>query len=260
MWPGIQPANPRSSSKDEKLKLWETLKAYAAPGRTFIAGTGYESARETIKLSNTAADMGFDAALVLTPHYYRSQMQRPECQIAYYHAVADASKIPVIIYNFPGVAGIDVPVETILKIAAHPNIAGIKESSGDLVKVKALVEAAPPHFQVAVGAGPKYFASLQLGARGGILAVGDILPGALVELHRLFRAGDVAAAGAVQDAIAEAAGIPPNFSIPGIKYAMELKGFVGGPVRLPLVPLADADKLRIQAILAAIESHSATVA
>jgi 4-hydroxy-2-oxoglutarate aldolase len=247
-------------AKSEKLKIWETLKAAAAPGRTLVAGAAYESVRETIDMVNSAAALGFDAALLLSPHYYRAILQRPANQLAYYHAVADAARIPLVIYNFPQITGLDVSAETVAELAAHPNIVAIKESSGDLVKVKALMDHVPSHFQVTVGAGGKYFASLELGVRGGVLAVGDILPGAVIELHNLYRAGDIAGARALQDHLAEFCAIPPNFSIPGIKYAMDLKGLAGGQPRLPLLPLPPEDKPKIEAILQAAESRVATVA
>lgn len=244
-------------AKDEKLKIWETLKATAAPGRTLVAGAAYESVRETIKMVNAAADLGFDAALLLSPHYYRALMTKPESQLAYYRTVADSAKIPLIIYNFPQITGLDVSAETVAQLAAHPNIVAIKESSGDLVKVKALLDQAPSHFQVTVGAGGKYFASLELGARGGILAIGDIVPAAAIELHNLYRAGDHAAASALQDAIMDVCNLPPTYGIPGIKYAMDLKGFVGGQARLPLLPLAEEAKPKIAAMLQGVETQAA---
>jgi 4-hydroxy-2-oxoglutarate aldolase len=244
-------------AKDEKLKIWETLKATAAPGRTLVAGAAYESVRETIKMVKAAAEIGFDAALLLSPHYYRALMTKPESQLAYYRAVADASKIPLIIYNFPQITGLDVSADTVAELATHPNIAAIKESSGDLVKVKALMDQVPAHFQVTVGAAGKYFASLELGVRGGILAIGDIIPAAAIELHNLYRAGDRAAAGALQDAIMDVCNLPPTYGIPGIKYAMDWKGFVGGQARLPLLPLAEEAKPKIAAMLQAVETRAA---
>ncbi len=247
-------------AKDEKLKIWETVKNSSAPGRILIAGAAYESVRETVRMAHSAAARGFDAALLMTPHYYRAQMQRPESQLSYYRAVADASEVPVLIYNFPQVTGLDIPAEVVAQLAAHANIAGIKESSGDLVKVKALMESVPSGFQVVVGAAAKYFASLSLGAAGGILAIGDAIPSATLEIHARFRAGDLAGASAVQDRIAEACTVAPVYGIQGLKYAMDLKGFAGGPVRLPLQPVAEADKPRIAAMFHGIENRAATSA
>src|SRR5512140_324881 len=122
-------------STDEKLKIWETVRDAAAPGKLLIAGTGAEAVKETIELTNAAAGMGYAAAMVRTPHYFKNQMNRPEAQLTYYRTVADAAKIPLIIYNFPQATGLDIPAEVVIQLAAHPNIAGMKESSGNIEKV-----------------------------------------------------------------------------------------------------------------------------
>lgn len=120
-------------NREEKLQLLQTVRE-AAGEKTLIAGVGAESVRETVRLIDAAARLKYHAALVLTPHYYRGQMSRPETQIAFFRAVAGSSALPVLIYDFPQMTGIDLPLDVVIQLSEHPNIIGIKESSADLEK------------------------------------------------------------------------------------------------------------------------------
>ena len=191
--------------------------------------------------------MGYHAALVITPHYYRGQMQRAESQAAFYRAVADASPLPVILYNIPQNTGIDLAVETVRELAGHPNIVAIKESSADPRKAASLVRGVPGSFPVLVGSSARFHECLTIGATGGILAIANAFPECVVRIHERYRAGDVAGSREAQAAIVEAAGVAPRFGIQGLKYGMELRGYYGGPVRLPLLPLDAAQKDEITA-------------
>ncbi len=230
-------------SREERLRVFETVRE-CADGRTLLAGAGVESVRETVALVNAAAALGYDAALVLTPHYYRAQMLRPESQTGFFRAVADAAQIPILIYNFPQMTGIDLAVEVVAELAEHPNIAGVKESSADLDKIAALVRSVPVGFPVLVGASAKFYQAVELGASGGILAVANVLPEAALEIW----AGSAEA----QRRVVEAAGVAPKYGIQGLKYALDLRGFYGGPARLPLVPLDDAQKHEIEALFSGL--------
>jgi 4-hydroxy-2-oxoglutarate aldolase len=126
-------------SDQERRDVLKTAIAAAAPNKVMIAGTGIESARETLRLTEHAAELRYDAAMVRTPHYYKKQMA-PANLLAFYRTVADRSALPIIIYNFPQATGYDIPAELVIELAGHPNIIAIKESSGDLDKVKAMVE------------------------------------------------------------------------------------------------------------------------
>src|ERR1700693_2216152 len=126
-------------SDQERRDVLKTALAAATPSRVMIAGTGAESAHETLQLTEYAAELGYDAALVRTPHYYKKQML-PSNLLAFYRTVADRSPLPIIIYNFPQATGYDMPAELVIELAGHPNIVAIKESSGNLDKVKQLVE------------------------------------------------------------------------------------------------------------------------
>src|ERR1700733_5394574 len=127
-------------SDEERRDVLKAARAAAAPNKVLIAGTGIESAIETLRLTEYAAELGYDVAMVRTPHYYKKQMQAANL-LAFYRTVADRSPLPVIIYNFPQATGYDIPAEIVIELAGHPNLIGIKESSGDGEKVRKVVEA-----------------------------------------------------------------------------------------------------------------------
>lgn len=126
-------------SDQEKRDVFKVARESAAPNKVLIAGTGIESAIETLRLTEYAAEIGYDVAMVRTPHYYKKQMQSAN-MLAFYRTVADRSPIPVIVYNFPQATGYDIPAEVMIELAEHPNLIGIKESSGDVEKVRKMVE------------------------------------------------------------------------------------------------------------------------
>src|SRR5438105_11237512 len=127
-------------SDQERRDVLKAAMEAAAPHKVMIAGTGNESAIETLRLTEYAASLGYDAAMVRTPHYYKAQMNKPQNMLAFYRTVADRSPLPVIIYNFPQATGYDIPSEIVIELAEHPNLIGIKESSGDVEKVRKMVE------------------------------------------------------------------------------------------------------------------------
>ena len=222
---------------DERLQLMEWVREASAPGKTLIAGVGAESVYETVRVANRAAEMGYQVALTLTPFYYRNQMHRPETQALFFRAVADQSKLPVLLYNIPQVTGYDLPVDTIADLSQHPNIIGMKDSSGNLEKMKQTIAAVKPGFQVLSGAGVSFHDALELGATGAILAVANALPYACVTIWEAFRTREQVAAKDWQSRILPASKIiATKYGIPGLKHAMDLNGYYGGPPRLPFVP------------------------
>jgi 4-hydroxy-2-oxoglutarate aldolase len=239
--------------KEEKRCLFQAVRE-SADGKVLIAGTGAESVRETLSQIRDAAASGYDAALVITPHYYRGQMARPESQLTFFRAVADESPIPLLIYNFPQMTGIDLAVETVAQLAEHPNIRGIKESSADIDKIGGLLKGLPREFPVVVGPSSKLHASLRLGATGGITAFANAAPARTLLIYDRFRAGDIEGSSAAQQQILEASGVAPKYGIQGLKHAMDLKGFAGGPCRLPLLPLDAAQKSEIETLFRDIEN------
>jgi 4-hydroxy-2-oxoglutarate aldolase len=238
--------------RDEKFQVYRTVREEAADGKVLIAGTAAESARETLALIAEAARIGYHAALVITPHYYRAQMSRPETQIAFFRAVADSSALPVLIYDFPQMTGIDLHLDAVRQLAEHTNILGIKESSADLDKVGSLTSGLPEKFTVLVGSSAKFHECLSLGATGGILAIANAVPHAAQLIYDRYRSGDTQGSRDAQRAIVDAAGVAPRYGVQGLKYGMDRKGYFGGPARLPLLPLDAQQKAEIEVLFRGI--------
>ena len=216
--------------------MMELVKQATAPGKILIAGVGTDGVHETVAMANRAAEIGFDVALVLTPFYFRTQMHRPDTQALFFRAVADRSKLPVLLYNIPQVTGYDLPSETIAELSEHPNIIGMKDSSGNMERMAANVKAAQPGFQILCGAGGLFHEALRLGASGAILAIANALPYACVTIWEAFRTRQEEAGNDWQERIRPAAQlIGAKYGIPGLKHAMDLNGYYGGPPRLPFV-------------------------
>ena len=232
---------------EEKYTMWDEVAKYAAADKLLIAGTGAESVRETVLLTNRAAEMGYKAAMVRTPHYYKNLVNRGDAQMLYYRAVADQSKIPLIIYNWPQTTGVDIPVETVVGLSEHPNVIAIKESSGNLEKVMKMVREVKHGFQVLVGSAPTLWPSLLMGACGAILAYANAAPYSVIAIWEAYRAREEAAGMDWQGRIGRpAALVTTKYGIPGLKYAMDLNGYYGGPPRLPLTPPTAEAKREIE--------------
>ncbi|MFZ0592760.1 MAG: dihydrodipicolinate synthase family protein [Bryobacteraceae bacterium] len=242
-------------STNERIQLFEWVKEAAADGKALIAGTATESVRETVCIVNRAAEIGYHAALVLGPRYFRNLMHRPETQALFYRAVADQARIPILVYNFPNVTGYDIPVDTLATLSEHPNIAGMKDSSGNVEKLGATVKAVKAGFQVLSGSGTTFWPALQAGAAGGILAFADCAPYACVTIWEAFRTRDYEAAEDWQNRILLAAKlVTATYGIPGLKHAMDLNGYYGGPPRLPLIPASAEARADIEQALQGIKS------
>ena len=222
---------------EEKHELWAWVAEYAAPEKLLMAGTGMESVRETVELTNRAAGLGYKAAMVRTPHYYKNLVNNAAAQTLYFRAVADQTKIPLMIYNWPQATGVDIPAEAVAALSEHPNIIAVKESSGNLEKVMQMVREVRPGFQVLVGSAPTLYPSLVVGAVGAVLAFANAAPLATVAIWEACRKREYAAAADWQNRIARPAVlVTTRYGVPGLKYAMDLKGYYGGPPRLPLTP------------------------
>jgi 4-hydroxy-2-oxoglutarate aldolase len=239
---------------DEKFTMWELVAKHAAPEKLLIAGTGMEGVRETVCLTNRAAEMGYKAAMVRTPHYYKNLVNNAAAQALYFRAVADQSKIPLIIYNWPQATGVDIPVDAVVALSEHPNIVAIKESSGNLEKVMQMIREVKHGFQVMVGSAPTLWPSLLMGACGAILAYANAAPYSVIAIWEAYRTRDDAAGLDWQNRIGRASAlVTTKYGIPGLKYAMDLNGYYGGPPRLPLcVPTPEA-KLEIEAAFAELK-------
>ena len=240
---------------EEKLELFGLVAEAAAPEKLLMAGTGVESVRETVALTNKAAEMGYKAAMVRTPHYYKNLLARGEAQALYFRAVADQSKIPLMIYNWPQSTGVDIPAETVAALSEHPNIIAIKESSGNLEKVMQMIRTVKPGFQVLVGSAPTLYPSLMIGAVGAVLAYANASPYSVVAIWEAFRTREYEAALDWQNRIGRAAAlVTAKYGVPGLKHAMDLNGYYGGPPRLPLALVGPEARREIEEAFAGLRS------
>lgn len=222
-------------TSSEKVQLFEWVAQYAAPEKLLIAGTGVESVRETVALTNRAAEIGYKAAMVRTPHYYKNLLNNAAAQKVYFGAVADQAKIPILIYNWPQTTGVDIPAEAVAELSNHPNIVGIKESSGNLEKVMQMIREVKKGFHVLTGSAPTLAPSLAVGCSGAVLAFANAAPYACISIWEAHRTREPEAAMDWQNRIARAAHlVTAKYGVPGLKYAMDLAGYYGGPPRLPL--------------------------
>lgn len=229
-------------SEAERDRVLAAAREAIPRDKAFIAGTGTNSTLHTIRQSKRAAELGADAAIVITPHYFTKGFSQAAAQVRHYLAVADASPIPVMIYNFPVNTGINLEAEAVAKIAEHLNVCGIKDSSGNIPQCAQIIDQTPKSFHVLVGAASALLPSLAIGSSGGIVALGLISAREFCDVYALARAGrwDEAREIAARMMAADR-GIAGRYGIGGLKAALDLQGFYGGPCRQPLgTPDGDA--------------------
>ncbi len=236
-------------SRAEIEQVWAAAREAAGSEKILIAGTGVDSTAETIAQTNRAAELGYHVALVKTPYYYKAQMTA-EVHAEHYLRVADAARIPLLIYSVPQFTGVAVEAPLVARLAQHPNIIGIKESSGVMQRVGEIIHLAPAGFQTLVGSATTFYPSMALGAVGGILAAADFLPELCVALYDACIAGDHALARKLQARLLEPTiTLVAKLGISGVKYAMDRAGYYGGPARRPLLPLNEAQKQEAELVL-----------
>jgi 4-hydroxy-tetrahydrodipicolinate synthase len=244
-------------TRAEVEQVFSAVREAAAPGRILVAGTGSESTPETISRNKAAANLGFDGVLVKTPSFYKSALNA-DTLAEHYVRVADASKLPVILYSIPQLTGVALEADLVARLAEHPNIIGIKESSGNVQRVGEIIAAVPEGFQVVVGSADTLYASLLLGAVGGVLALADCLPELCIELYRAVAADQRASARGLNRRILPASKkIVRQLGIAGLKCAMDYRGYYGGPVRGPLVPISAAQKREVEAVVNSLVATAA---
>lgn len=234
---------------DERLEVVRAARAVTPQDRLLIAGSGMESTRATIALTRHMAELGADAALVITPSYYKGRMT-PAALEAHFREVADASPLPVILYSVPANTGIDLPAASVVKLAQHPNIIGLKDSGGDITKIGLMLHQVPAGFQILAGSGGFLLSAMMLGATGGVVALANIAPRSLARMIAALGAGDLAEARAIQLRLIETnIAVTARFGVAGLKTALDMLGYHGGPVRAPLMPLPDEDAATLRNIL-----------
>jgi 4-hydroxy-2-oxoglutarate aldolase len=218
----------------ESDAIIETVRAHVPRDRTLIGGVGRESTGATIAAAKRAARIGVDVVLVRTPSFYKNVMTS-DAFVRHYTAVADASPVPVVLYNVSVFTGVNLLPDAVERLAAHPNIIGMKESNADLVQLAETIARTPDDFVVLGGSAPTFYHALCAGADGGVLAISSVVPDICVELFHLVRARRHAEALELQRRITPLGRLlGAMHGVAGLKYALDQIGFVGGPTRPPL--------------------------
>ena len=216
--------------------------------RSFIVGTGRESTRATIQAGHRAAHAGADAVLVRTPAFFKAQMTA-EVLDRHYREVADASPVPVLLYNVTMFTGVTLPVDSVARLAEHPNIVGMKESGSDIGYIADCVTRTPDDFTMLAGSATTFFHALCAGCDGGVLALASLFPADLVRMRDWVQAGKLDEARELQRRLTPIArSIGGIYGVAGLKAALDLLGYAGGPPRPPLRPASPAviDIIRTQ--------------
>ena len=230
----------KSLTEDEKLKILETVLRKKADHQLVMAGTGYESTRQTVAFSKKAAEMGADFVSVVTPSYFKKRLT-DEAMVGYYTDVADAVPMPLLAYNAPGFTGMTLSAGAVGKISRHPNIAGMKDTSTG--NMSSYLDACADDFSILAGTVSTLFPSMLLGATGGVVSLANAFPEICCELYEKFVAGDLESARNLHYTLFRLnRSVSGSFGVAGVKCAMEVGGFKGGDPRLPLLPLSDGDR------------------
>ncbi len=237
----------------EYLSVIEAARAEIPGESIFIAGAGQQSTQKTIAEIKLAARAGVDAVLVLTPYYYRPAITQ-EVLGNYYRAVAEGSPVPVILYSMPALTGINIDPPTVAQLSTHENIIGLKDSSGNLEGLKNTLSLVNRDFAVLTGNATILFDALVAGARGGILAVGCLVPEVCLEILKAVKAGDHKRAELLQSRLTPlAVAVTTRYGIGGLKAAMDLNGYKGGSVRAPLSSPANGVREELAQLLNEME-------
>lgn len=240
--------------ESERHTLLEAARQVIPADRWMLAGTGAESTRACVRRCKEAGERGADAVLVVAPHYYSNAMSTASLQ-AHYERVADESPVPVLLYNIPKYMHFRLDAELVARLAEHDNVIGMKDSSGDVAYLEHYIAASSDEFTVLTGHAGTVLRALQMGAKGGILAAALFVPDLCLELYRAYTEGRADVAEEAQRRLTPSAlEIVGRMGIPAVKYAMERSGYVGGPVRLPLLDASDADRAAVDQILQEIGS------
>jgi 4-hydroxy-2-oxoglutarate aldolase len=231
---------------DESDQVVAAVRDKVPRDRVLIAGTGRESTRATIAATKRAASLGVDAALVRTPSFFKT-LCTPALLIRHYTAVADASPIPVLLYNFPASTGVAFSAESVARLAEHKNIVGMKESGTDAALFAQFADVAPPSFAMLAGTGTVFYSDLCLGAVGGILAVAAVAPEICLRLLKAVQQGHHDEARQLQKKMTPLARlVTSGFGVPGLKAALDLAGYKGGDPRAPLAPATPEARQQIR--------------
>lgn len=232
---------------EEKLQVIAAA-VEAAEERPVMAGTGCPSTLETIELTIAAAERGARAVLVVTPYYYKKTVDE-EALYQHYASVADASPVPVLLYHIPQLTGVEMSPRLVAELAQHPNIVGMKDSSGYLPRFAAYAAAVPEGFALFTGTAALLLPALQFGAAGGILAFANVAPWECCDIYRLFQEGRRDEAAALQRKVAAVSEEVSRYGIPAVKALLDMLGYFGGEPRRPLLPVTEEALDHIRGVL-----------
>ena len=234
----------------ERMTLVDVARKQIPGERLLVVGTGAESTRTAQRYTKLAAEHGADAVLVVAPHYYGAKAMTHAALAAHYTEIADTSPVPVVLYNIPKYMHFSLPPVLVAELARHENVIGIKDSSGDLDLLSGYLKAQSESFSVLTGNGGTFQRALQMGARGGILAVGLFATSLALEVYSAMSEGSRTGVDQVQERLGTlSTRIVSELGVPGVKAALDRIGLRGGPVRLPLQPLASEEVGRIAELL-----------
>ena len=237
-------------SPEERFELVAAARAAIPKDRLLIAGAGAESTRQTTALAEGMRSEGADAVIVVTPSYYGPRLDEAAL-LTHYLKVADESQLPVILYNVPVYTGLDLPASVVRELAPHENIIGIKESGGSIAKIDSMVNGTPGDFQVLSGSASFFLAALVVGAVGVVPALGCLAAERIRALQLAYQSGDLESAREVQAGLVDPnEAVTSKFGIAGLKAALDLTGFYGGPVRSPLQAITGEERAILETTLA----------
>jgi 4-hydroxy-2-oxoglutarate aldolase len=247
---------------DEADRVISVVRERVPKGRPMLVGTGRESTRGTIAACKRAANIGADAVMARTPAFYKPQMTS-ENFIRHYTEVADASPVPVLLYNVTMYTGVNLLPDAVEKLSEHPNIVGLKDSGNDMLQIGDYLSRSQAGFTVLAGAAPTLFTSAVLGVHGAVLALAGLVPDLCVELFEHVRAGRVEEGRALQRRLLPLArAIGPVYGVPGLKAALDLLGLAGGVPRAPLRPVNSTAVENLRGLLTSLgllkETHAAS--
>ncbi len=234
-------------TEDERLRLIDVARPLIRPPQLLMAGTGLETTRQTIQLSREAIARGADAVLLLTPAYFKPRMDSAALT-THFRTIADALPQPLLIYSIPQFTGIHMEAATIARLSRHPNIAGIKESSGNLNLLRDVIRLSSPAFRVLAGSSLILLDALDAGCSGAILGPANYIPDLCIKICNSYLHGELEAAHALQRQIEPlVTEVNIRCGIAGVKYGADLCGYRGGMPRGPLRPLSPAEQRRVRA-------------
>jgi 4-hydroxy-2-oxoglutarate aldolase len=243
-------------NEKERIKVAEVSRESIPASKVMLVGTGMESTSETIRFTNQISKIGADCALIVTPSYFKGSM-KPQILYDHFVAVAESSRIGIMIYNVPQFTGINLEPELVGKLSEHTNIIGIKDSSGNIGQLSEIIHLSKKGFSVFVGSAPVFFPALCVGAVGGILAVANVVPQECVEIQSLFKKGKTDEARTLQSRLTPLAkAVTTKYGIGGLKMAMDFAGYFGGNPRLPLKSPGKEVEEELKRLLLQLKQHN----